>query len=111
MRGAEHPLRLGCPAYDRDLAAARQMGQGTSGCRKSNIAVYLYSQDRLEHVMNRLIAQAAAADFESRAVMPVRELGAYEVFWAQAPIARNDSGDRTDHPIVCGAPHSSQSLR
>jgi len=37
--------------------------------------------------MNDLIAQAAAADFESRAVMPVRELGAYEVFWAQALIA------------------------
>lgn len=31
--------------------------------------------------MNDLIAQAAAADFESRAVMAVRELGAYEAFW------------------------------
>jgi DNA processing protein len=33
--------------------------------------------------MNDLIAQAASADFESRAVMPVRELGAYEALWAR----------------------------
>ena len=33
--------------------------------------------------MNDLIAQATAADFESRAVMPVRELGAYEALWAK----------------------------
>src|ERR1700691_1847083 len=33
--------------------------------------------------MNDLIAQAAPADFESRAVMPVRELGAYEALWAR----------------------------
>jgi len=33
--------------------------------------------------MNDLIAQAAAADFESRAVMPARELGAYEALWAR----------------------------
>ena len=34
--------------------------------------------------MNDLIAQAAAgADFQSRAVMPIRELGAYEALWAR----------------------------
>jgi DNA processing protein len=33
--------------------------------------------------MDDLIAQAAAADFQSRAVMPVRELGAYEALWAR----------------------------
>jgi DNA processing protein len=33
--------------------------------------------------MRDLIAQAAAADFESRAVMPFRELGAYEALWAR----------------------------
>jgi DNA processing protein len=33
--------------------------------------------------MNDLIAQAAAGDFESRAVMPARELGAYEALWAR----------------------------
>ena len=33
--------------------------------------------------MNDLFAQAAGADFESRAVMPVRELGAYEALWAR----------------------------
>src|SRR5271156_3533842 len=33
--------------------------------------------------MNDLIAQAAAADFQSRAVMPMRELGAYEPLWAR----------------------------
>jgi len=32
--------------------------------------------------MNDLISQAAAADIESRAVMPARELGAYEALWA-----------------------------
>src|ERR1700721_1843905 len=37
----------------------------------------------IEHVMNDLIAQAAAADFQSRAVMPIRELGAYEALWAR----------------------------
>src|ERR1700722_5435466 len=33
--------------------------------------------------MSDLIAQAAAADFESRAVMPLREMGAYEALWAR----------------------------
>ena len=33
--------------------------------------------------MNDLISQAAVADFQSRAVMPVRELGAYEALWAR----------------------------
>ena len=33
--------------------------------------------------MNDLIAQAAAAALESRAVMPARELGAYEALWAR----------------------------
>lgn len=33
--------------------------------------------------MSDLITQAAAADFESRAVLPARELGAYEALWAQ----------------------------
>ena len=37
----------------------------------------------VEHVMNDLISQAAAADFQSRAVMPIRELGAYEALWAR----------------------------
>lgn len=44
---------------------------------------YIYTvKILLERLMNDLIAQAAAADFESRAVMPVRELGAYEALWA-----------------------------
>ena len=30
-----------------------------------------------------MLSQAAPADFESRAVMPVRELGAYEALWAR----------------------------
>jgi len=33
--------------------------------------------------MNDLIAQAAAAGLETRAVMPGRELGAYEALWAR----------------------------
>jgi DNA processing protein len=33
--------------------------------------------------MKDLISQAAAADFQARAVMPARELGAYEALWAQ----------------------------
>jgi DNA processing protein len=33
--------------------------------------------------MNDLIGQAAAAGLESRAVMPGRELGAYEALWAR----------------------------
>jgi DNA processing protein len=33
--------------------------------------------------MDDLIAQAATADFESRAILPVRELGAYEALWAR----------------------------
>jgi DNA processing protein len=33
--------------------------------------------------MNDLVAQAAAAGLESRAVMPGRELGAYEALWAR----------------------------
>jgi DNA processing protein len=39
--------------------------------------------DKVEKVMNDLIAQAAAANFESRVVMPARELGAYEALWAR----------------------------
>jgi DNA processing protein len=33
--------------------------------------------------MNDLVSQAAAADFEARAVIPARELGAYEALWAK----------------------------
>lgn len=33
--------------------------------------------------MSDLIAQASAADFESRAIVPARELGAYEALWAR----------------------------
>lgn len=33
--------------------------------------------------MNDLVSQASAADFQSRAVMPARELGAYEALWAR----------------------------
>jgi DNA processing protein len=33
--------------------------------------------------MNDLITQITAADFQARAVMPVRELGAYEALWAR----------------------------
>jgi DNA processing protein len=33
--------------------------------------------------MDDLIAQAAPADYQSRAVMPVRELGAYEALWTR----------------------------
>lgn len=33
--------------------------------------------------MTDLVAQAAAADFEARAIVPARELGAYEALWAQ----------------------------
>lgn len=33
--------------------------------------------------MNDLVSQAAAADFEARAILPARELGAYEALWAQ----------------------------
>lgn len=33
--------------------------------------------------MNDLISQAATADFEARAILPARELGAYEALWAQ----------------------------
>lgn len=33
--------------------------------------------------MNDLIFQAAVADFQARAVMPARELGAYEALWAK----------------------------
>src|SRR5258708_36828134 len=33
--------------------------------------------------MPDLISQAAAIDFEARAVMPARELGAYEALWAR----------------------------
>jgi DNA processing protein len=33
--------------------------------------------------MKDLIAEAAVADFQARAVMPARELGAYEALWAQ----------------------------
>jgi len=33
--------------------------------------------------MPDLISQAAAKDFEARAVMPARELGAYEALWAR----------------------------
>jgi DNA processing protein len=33
--------------------------------------------------MTDLISQAAVADFEARAVMPARELGAYEALWAK----------------------------
>lgn len=33
--------------------------------------------------MTDLISHAAAADFQSRAVMPARELGAYEALWAK----------------------------
>src|SRR5665213_2900747 len=31
--------------------------------------------------MNDLVSQAAAVDFEERAIMPARELGAYEALW------------------------------
>ena len=33
--------------------------------------------------MSDLVSQAAAADFETRAILPARELGAYEAQWAQ----------------------------
>lgn len=33
--------------------------------------------------MNDLVSQAAATDFEARAILPARELGAYEALWAQ----------------------------
>jgi DNA processing protein len=33
--------------------------------------------------MNDLVSQAAAVDFEARAVLPARELGAYEALWAR----------------------------
>lgn len=33
--------------------------------------------------MNDLVSQAAVADFEARAIVPARELGAYEALWAQ----------------------------
>jgi len=33
--------------------------------------------------MTDLVLQAAAADFEARAIMPARELGAYEALWAR----------------------------
>lgn len=33
--------------------------------------------------MNDLVSQATAADFEARAILPARELGAYEALWAQ----------------------------
>lgn len=33
--------------------------------------------------MNDLVTQATAADFQDRAVMPARELGAYEALWAR----------------------------
>lgn len=33
--------------------------------------------------MNDLVSQAAAADFEARAILPARELGAYEALWAR----------------------------
>jgi DNA processing protein len=33
--------------------------------------------------MPDLISQAAAIDFEARAIMPARELGAYEALWAR----------------------------
>ena len=33
--------------------------------------------------MNDLVSQAVAADFEARAILPARELGAYEALWAR----------------------------
>ncbi len=33
--------------------------------------------------MNDLVSQAIAADFEARAIMPARELGAYEALWVK----------------------------
>jgi len=33
--------------------------------------------------VNDLVSQAAAADFEARAILPARELGAYEALWVQ----------------------------
>jgi DNA processing protein len=33
--------------------------------------------------MSDLVSQASAADFQARAVMPARELGAYEALWAR----------------------------
>jgi DNA processing protein len=33
--------------------------------------------------MNDLLSQLAASDFQARAVMPVREMGAYEALWAR----------------------------
>jgi DNA processing protein len=49
--------------------------------------------------MRDLIAQAAAADFESRAVMPFRELGAYEALWAREGTSFKTLADTfRDHP-------------
>src|ERR1700679_4218356 len=53
----------------------------------------------VEHVMNDLIAQAAAADFQSRAVMPIREFGAYEALWAREGTAfKTLAGTFRQHP-------------
>ena len=85
MRGAEHPLRRGCPAHPK-ARSCRGASEGTRNfwllkfqCACINIQSWagLAGNERYDRA-------AAAADFESRAVMPVRELGAYEALWAQA---------------------------
>lgn len=51
--------------------------------------------------MTDLIAQAAADDFEARAVVPARELGAYEALWArQGATFKSLAEDFQAHPGI-----------
>ena len=49
--------------------------------------------------MGDLISQAASPDFRARAVMPARELGAYEALWAREGTTFKNLADMfRDHP-------------
>jgi DNA processing protein len=49
--------------------------------------------------MNDLVSQAAAADFQARAVTPARELGAYEALWAKDGASFKTLADKfREHP-------------